>query len=185
MSKVLMTGTARIKKNTPLSNNIDDDILVPFIVRAQETHIQQILGTDLYLRLLEDIKTSAVSGNYATLLNDYVLPTLVEYTFYEALPFVSLKFTNKSVGRQNADYFDPASLDDVKYLRQTIKDAADFYAQRLILYLKQYQGLYPEYSQNNTMDKLRPQSNGFFGGVYLGGGRSTTSLLGDKWVDLN
>ena len=187
MSRVLFIGTARLKKQTPIQQNVDDDLLNNYIFRAQETHIHQYLGTDLYNALKSKIVANTLTGNYKTLMDDWISNCLIEWSFYEVMPFISMKITNKSIGRGNADYLAEADLADLKYLRQTVRDTAEFYGTRLILHLKEYPELYPEYQTNSGLDKIIPNSSAYFNGVYLGGGRSKDCNwgLGDKWTDLN
>lgn len=178
MSRVLFIGTARLKKQTPIQQNVDDDLLNNYIFRAQETHIHQCLGTDLYNSLKNKIIVNNLTGNYKTLMDDWITPCLIEYSFYEVLPFISLKLTNKSIGRGNAEYLAEADLNDLKYLRQTVRDVAEFYGTRLINYLKENSDLFVEYQTNSGIDKIVPNSGAYFNGVYLGGGRSKDCLWG-------
>jgi hypothetical protein len=191
MSRVLFLSTYRLKKNTPIQQNVDDDLLNPYIYKAQETHIQQILGTNLYDKIAILIQTNGISqganANYKTLLDDYIVPCLVEYSFYEVMPFISLKITNKSIVRGNAEFATEGDLSDLKYLRQTVLDIAQFYAQRVSNYLKQYSYNYPEYFTNSGLDKIVPNSTSYFNGVYISGtGRYSDCKwgLGDKWKDI-
>ena len=187
MSRVLFIGTARLKKQTPIQQNVDDDLLNNYIFRAQETHIHQYLGTDLYNSLKNKIVTNTLTGNYQTLMNDYITNCLIEWSFYEVLPFISLKLTNKSIGRGNADYLAEADLNDLKYLRQTVRDVATFYGERLIGYLKENNELFPEYNTNSGLDKLQPMyRQGFYGGIFVPGNRNNDCGfgLGDKYTDL-
>lgn len=187
MSRVLFIGTARLKKQSPIQQNVDDDLLNNYIFRAQETHIHQYLGTDLYNSLKNKIVTNQLNGVYKTLMDDYITNCLIEWSFYEVLPFISLKLTNKSIARGNADYLTEADLSDLKYLRQTVREVATFYGERLIGYLKENNELYPEYQTNSGLDKLQPMyRQGFHGGVYLGGGRSKDCGfgLGENFTDL-
>ncbi len=187
MATVILLSTDKLKKNTPLQENIDDDILKPYIQRAQVTYIQQYLGTDLYDKILSDVQAGTIAGVYKTLLDDYIQPVLIEWSFYEALPFISLKLTNKTIGRGNADYLIEGDLEDLKYLRNTVRDMGRFLAERLIGQLKENSNLYPEYNTNSGLDKIQPQySQNLFGGVYTGQGRSGCDFgLGDKWIDLD
>jgi hypothetical protein len=169
MARVLFIGSARVKKQTPIQQNVDDDLISNYIFRAQETHIHQFLGTDLYNKLRVLAMANNITGDYKTLMDDYITPCLIEWTFYEIMPFISLKLTNKSIGRGNAEYLAEADLDDLKYLRNAVRDMARFYGERLIGYLKENSGLFIEYNTNSGLDKLQPQySQNFFGGVYTG-----------------
>lgn len=191
MSRVLFLSTFRLKKNTPIQQNVDDDLLNPYIYKAQETHIQQVLGTNLYDKIATLIQTNGISApqnaNYKTLLDDYIVPCLIEYSFYEVMPFISLKITNKSIVRGNAEFATEGDLADLKYLRQTVRDVAEFYAQRVSNYLKQYSYNFPEYFTNSGLDKIVPNSTSYFNGVYIAGtGRYSDCKwgLGDRWRDI-
>ena len=191
MSRVLLISTATLKKHTPIQDNVDDSLLNPYIYKAQETHIQQILGTNLYDKVLNLVQTNTIgtASNvaYKTVLEDYIVPCLIEYSFYEVMPFISLKITNKSIVRGNAEYATEGDLADLKYLRQSVRDLAEFYAQRLTNFLRQYSNNYPEYFTNSGLDKIVPNSTSYFAGVYIkGSGRYSDCRWGlaDRWRDI-
>lgn len=191
MSRVLLISTATLKKHTPIQDNVDDSLLNPYIYKAQETHIQQILGTNLYDKIMNLVQTNTIGTasnvNYKTVLDDYLVPCLIEYSFYEVMPFISLKITNKSIVRGNAEFATEGDLADLKYLRSSVRDLAEFYAQRLTNYLKQYSYNFPEYFTNSGIDKIVPNSTSYFNGIYIGGtGRYSDCDWGlaDKWRDL-
>ena len=186
MAQVILLSTEKLKANTPIQDNVDDSLLKPYIQKSQFTHIQQILGTDLYNKILADVQAGTITGNYKTLLDDYIQPALIEYAFYEVLPFISLKISNKTIGRGTAEYLAEGDLADLKYLRQTVLDVAQFQGQRIVGYVKQYSNLFPEYQTNSGLDKIIPNSNTWFNGVYLGNGRSGDCDwgLGENYTDL-
>lgn len=170
MSRVKMISTEYLKKNSALDNNIDDDILNPYIYKAQEIHIHPILGTALYDKLKSDIQSSSVSGIYKTMLDNYVMPCLLEYAVYESLPFISLKLTNKSVSKRDSEYSQSAELSEVKWLRSTVLDMAEFQAQRLTNYLRENISLISEYQNpGSSIGSIRPNSSSYFGGIFFPG----------------
>lgn len=191
MSRILFISTARLKSETPIQDNVDDNLLNPYINNAQETHVQMMLGTNLYDKIKNLIVTNTIgspgNANYKTLLDDYIVPCLIQWSFYEALPFISLKITNKSILRPNADNATEADLTDLKYLRSTVSDLAQFYSQRVSNYLKQYSYNFPEYFTNSGLDKIVPNSTSYFNGIYIRGtGRYSDCSWGlaDKWRDI-
>ena len=191
MSRVLFISTATLKQNSPIEQNVDDSLLNPYIWKAQETHIQQILGTNLYDKLQTLITTNAIglpqNANYKTLIDDYIVSCLIEWSFYEVMPFISLKITNKSIVRGNSDYAVEGDLNDLKYLRGTVRDLAQFFSQRISNYLKQYSYNFPEFHTNSGLDKIVPNSTSYFNGLYLSGtGRYSDCKFGlaDKWRDI-
>jgi hypothetical protein len=191
MSRILFISTATLKSQTPVQDNVDDNLLNPYINNAQETHIQMILGTNLYDKIKALIQTNTIgqpqNSNYKTLLDDYIVPALIQWAFYESLPFISLKITNKSILRPNADNATEADLTDLKYLRSTVQDLAQFYSQRISNYLKQYSYNFPEYFTNSGLDKIVPNSTSYFNGIYIRGTGKYQDCswgLADKWRDI-
>lgn len=178
MDKVLFVSCDKLKKSTPIDYNVDDSILKPYIYRAQDIVVHQYLGTRLYDRLKTDVINSTLSGSYLTLFETYVQPAVIERAFYEALPFISLKLTNKSIVRGNSEWSIEADINDLKFLRNTVLDMAQFYGERLIDYLKQNNNLFVELSQNSGIDELQPQRKAYFGGLYTGEGNSDDCLFG-------
>jgi len=163
-----------IKKNSPLQENIDENILSPLILTAQEIHIKNKLGTALYERLMIDVDLFITLGTpivlpYSTLLNDYIAPCLKEWTIYEVLPYISLKITNKSVSKRNSEFSVPAENFEVKELRNSVRDVAELFTENLTNYLKENKDSFPEYcNPGNGVDTIRPNDDNFFGGIYLG-----------------
>ena len=125
-----------LRDETVINGNVDGEVLEPFIIVAQNLHIEQITGTNLYNKLIADITAGSVTGVYKTLLDDYIQPALLQWSLFECLPFINYNFTNKSISTQDSDNSTAVSLEDVKYLRANIKDVAEYYSTRAIAYLK-------------------------------------------------
>ena len=186
MQTVLLVGTDKVKQLTPIQQNVEDNLIIPYIKKSQETHIQQMLGTDLFKKIVEDVRTGTITGVYKELLDDYIQPALVEWTYYEVLPYINFKMTNKSIVQGNSEFSSEVELDDLKYLRSIARDMAEFYNERLTGQLRQNQHLYPEYLTNSGFDKLKPKKRAnFFGGIYTGEGKTKYDSLGEDYILLN
>ena len=158
MSYVLMISEARLKKITSIDDNVEPDDLVPFITQAQDLKIQSILGTYFYNNLKDDIANASVSDDDRTLLNDYIAPLLANYALYLALPSLNFKVKNKAVLNPTSEESNSTGLDELKYLRQSVKDTAEFYEQRLLDYLCDFSTLFPDYV-NPDGNGMNPQHN--------------------------
>jgi len=156
-----------LKDNTTLQDNIDDDILVPFITKAQDTHLQQVLGTTFYLYLQAQIVAGTVSGDNKVLIDTYIQPMVSEWTLYEVLPHINYKLTNKAVSTNNSEWSTSSELAELKYLRQSIRDLAEFYTKRLNTYLCDYSSLYPSYENPDDKENLRKSGKSYFSGIYI------------------
>lgn len=171
MAKVKFITSEYLKDNTPIDGNVSNTLLDPFIFKAQEIHLQTVLGTLLY----EAIKTKIVSGDillapdvaYKTLLDEHIQPTLAEWVLFESMPFIGFKLTNKAVTQKNSDSSTPTGIDEIKWLRSSVRDSAEFYTKRLSDYLCTYESLFSELTANRETNELAPKSKRYFGGVYI------------------
>jgi len=163
---VLFISEETIKKSTTVNGNVDAELLLPYIKVAQDIHVHQLLGTDLYDKLQSDITGDSVAGAYKTLLDDYIQPVLIHYSLYECLPFLSYKIMNKDIVRKISETSTSASLEDIVYMRDIIKNTAEYYAQRLVDYIVNNTASFPEYSSNSGAD-ISPTKEAYFSGMNL------------------
>jgi hypothetical protein len=153
-------------KNTPLSANIDFDKVKHFVKIAQDIHVHQILGSKLYQRLQSDIIGSTLTGNYETLVEDFIKPTLVQFSFMEYLPFSQYTISNKGVFKSTSENSALPTSQEIDSMRDAARDTADYYAKRLVEHLRHNDNLYPEYN-TNTDEDVRPAKDITFGGWHI------------------
>ena len=87
MATALFISRTDLVKNTILDGNVDTDKFIPYIKIAQEVHIQNYLGSELYNKISSDIIAGTLSGNYLTLVNTYVQPMLKLINIFGDIPF--------------------------------------------------------------------------------------------------
>ena len=163
----LYISATRIKKDTALGGSVDDNIIMPYILLAQDMFILPVLGTDLDDKLKSDIQGGSLAGAYKTLVETYIQPALVQFAFAELAPFLRLRFVNNAVVIMGAtDQSDSASYEDIKPLIDRANDAAEFYRQRLIDYLRNNTSSFSEYSSNTGAD-LDPTTRNYYAGINL------------------
>ena len=163
----LYISATRIKKDTALGGSVDDNIIMPYILLAQDMFILPVLGTDLDDKLKSDIQGGSLTGAYQTLVETYIQPALVQFAFAELAPFLRLRFVNNAVVIMGAtDQSDSASYEDIKPLIDRANDAAEFYRQRLIDYLRNNTSSFSEYSSNTGAD-LDPTTRNYYAGMNL------------------
>ena len=97
MPTAIFIKRSDIIRNTALNGSIDTDNFIQFIKIAQEIHIQNYLGTELYNKISQDIVDDTLAGDYLTLVNEYVQPALIHYAMTEYLPFAAYKISNGGV----------------------------------------------------------------------------------------
>lgn len=164
---VLFISEDKLKKSTTINGNVDVELLRPYMKVAQDKHIWTKLGSKLYEKLQSDITGGTLTGNYETLVNDYIQDALVHFSLYEALPFLGFKIMNKDIVRKSSENSEAASIEDINFLRNLVLHTAEWYVERLIDYLCENNTLFPEYNTNTGAD-LRPSKNNYNNGMNLG-----------------
>ena len=162
----LFISTDRLKKDTSLGGSVDDNLLFPYILMAQDRYILPILGTDLNNKLISDIQGSSLAGAYLTLLQTYVQPALVQFAFATVLPFLRLRMVNNSIVTMNTEQGSSVSHQELKPLIAASIDQAEFYRERLIDYLRNNTSSFSEYSSNTGAD-LAPTTQNYYAGLNL------------------
>lgn len=167
-NNTLFISVDYLRDNSSINGNTDNEILEPYIITAQTVHIEQILGTGLFNDIVTNIQADTITGNNKTLLDDYIQPCLLQWSIYEALPFLNFKMTNKAVTTKSSDNSEPVGLSEIQYLRQNVRDTAEYLSQRVTDYLKANPSLFPLYrNPGSSCDTIRPNSSSYFNGIYL------------------
>lgn len=166
MATAQFIDSAYLRAHTTIESNVDDDKLQPFIVKAQDIRLQHTLGSGFMQHLFSQIINNALTPNEVILINEYIARTVAEWTLYECLPMLNFKLTNKAVSQESSEYSQPSSLSDIKYIRASVRDVAEFYSERLRKYLCDNSELFPEYV-NADNENLERDSKTYFSGIFI------------------
>ena len=166
MSKALFITRHDISVFTAANGNIDNDKLLPFINQAQDIHIQNYLGTDLYNKIQADIVASTLAGDYLTLVNDYIKDMLLHWSMVEYLPYAGINIANGGIYTKNPENSTALTKEHVDSLIERSRTTAQFYTNRFIDYMSFNQTLFPEYNSNSN-DDISPDTTADFGGWVL------------------
>ena len=163
----LYISSTRLKKDSALGGSVSDDLIMPYILLAQDMHILPILGTDLDAKLKSDIQAGSLTGVYKTLVETYLQPALVQFSFTQLLPYLRLRFTNSAIVVMGAtDQSSSATYDDLRPVMETAENAAEFYRQRMIDYFQDNTSSFPEYSSNSGSD-MSPTTRNYYSGINM------------------
>ena len=163
----LYISATRLKKDSAIGGSVEDDLIMPYILLAQDMNILPILGTDLDTKLKSDIQGGTLANQYKTLVEDYIQPALVQFSFVSLVPYLRLRFVNNAVVVMGAtEQSSSATYEDLEPVMNTATDAAEFYRQRCIDYLRNNESSFPEYSSNSGAD-LDPTVNNYYAGINL------------------
>ena len=168
---VLFISENRIKDSTAINGNVDAEYLLPYIRIAQKKYMETKLGTKLFIKLQDLIIAGDVdlpaNSYYKTLLNDYISDSLVQWGFYECIPFLRYKVQNGNIYQKTSETGEKLSREEAQDLREEVRNTAEFYTDRLINYLCAKNSHFPEYSQNSGCDEVCPDTNAFYNGMNL------------------
>lgn len=165
----------RLKSYTGIEENVDPAILYPFVIQAQDLYVQQTLGTKLYNKMKQLVDAKVINGtaiptDYKTLLDDYIIPMVIHYSYWLALPHIKWRTSNKGLLSGTSEVGETVPLEEVQYLRNSIKDTAQFYNERLRDFLKAYQENYPEYQSYTNKDGMAPKrGTSYYTGLVIPG----------------
>jgi hypothetical protein len=164
MSRVQFITSEYMFKFTIVEDNVDATLITKFIYKSQDLNIQSVLGSNLYNKFVTDCPN--FTGSYLTLMKDYIQPAIAEWTVYHLLPFLNFKLTNKAISQKSSDNSNPSNLDDIKYLRDQVRNNAEFYSERIRDYIMNNPTLFPEFYTQIETHIIPPNRNNYFSGVY-------------------
>lgn len=167
MATALFIKRQDLVKNTALSGNVDTDKFIQFIKLAQEIHVRNYLGTDLYDKISSDIIADTLTGDYLNLVNDYIQPMLIHFAMSEYLPFAAYSVANGGVFKHTSENSQLPEKEEIDQLTAKERDYAEYYTNRFIDYMSfNAQSKFPEYYSNNNED-IYPDKDALFNGWQL------------------
>jgi hypothetical protein len=170
MAKALFVSDTYVKKKSIISGSVDPDSMLQFIETAQDMHVQNYLGTELYKKLMLLVSNGTIidvaNSDYKGLLDDFIKPMLAWYTQAEYIPFASYTLSNKGLFKHSSDNASTLDREEIAGLANRANDKAVFYTNRLINYLCDNSILFPEY--NDTTEDMSPDKDANTAGFYLG-----------------
>ena len=171
MKNTLFISVSSIKERTGLHANVDDKLVLPEIKTAQDMYIHPLLGSALYERLQTGIDNNDLSADEVALLDNFVTDTLIYYVLSELPTGLSYQFYNKGLVRKTSDNTDQPQMQDLLDISARYRKRAEFYAERMVKFLKQNaaQGKYNLYlNPGSGLDAIHPDNSAYSTTIYLG-----------------
>ena len=156
--EILLITEDYLKKYTAITDAVDPNIIRPAIYLAQDKQITNYLGTDLMNKIKADVSAGTLSGDYEILLNDYVLKSLLWWTMVELYPSLLYKHDNGNLVSRQSEDTTPVTKGEMESLKESARDNARYYTNRLVQYLCYNSTLFPEYTSNTNND-IKPDRN--------------------------
>ena len=161
MTTTLFISENKLKNFSDLNNALDPDLLKNAVREAQDINIQRMLGYELYQSLITKVNNGQVTGVYSTLMG-FVQDALLYWAYYEALESIYLRPRNNGLlvpqGGQEAAAADVALYDKK---RTSVENKAEWYSERLVNYLLDNEGSFPEFATETGLDIYPDQTSQF------------------------
>ena len=157
MTTTFLISEAKVRSFTSLNNAVDSELIKNNIRTAQDYWLQNIIGTILYEKLLSDVDAGTLTGNYKTLVDNYIQDYLLYCTYYESLEDIYLRPRNNGLLRPNGgENSDPVERDLYDMKRQSLRNKMDYYGQRLTEYILDEDSYFPELDQDTKLYQQLP-----------------------------
>lgn len=168
----LLISQTYLKEQSLISDNVDFKLITPVIRIVQDIDIQQLLGTNLYNKILTDVEGSSLAGNYKTLVDDYILPAMVFYIMSRAPYSLQYRFVNRGVVKKTGSDSTPISETEFAKVIDEWKNTAQAYGEIMVNYIRYNLNLFPEYSTNNGISEMSPNDTAYNVDFYLESART-------------
>lgn len=150
MTNILFIDEDYFRSNTYL-NNVWGEAVLPAVRDAQEMMLQPTIGSCLYNKLIQLIKSGEIADSdnfkYKELLDDYIRPFLLYATQYQLIPLLSTKIGNLGTIVSNDQYVVNLSQPERELVENDFLYKSDFYKKRMQEYLLNNKSSFPELEQ--------------------------------------
>ncbi len=154
-----------LKSYTPLGKNLDADEIYPFVQESQDIYIQDVLGTPLYDDLTWELYSGITYSTVERTLVDICSKSLAYWTVYLALPHLAIKIRNIGVARTAGENTQQSTMEELKYLREEMKNLAEFWQTRVVNFLCDKSIEFPLY--NAATNDIYPSINQYDSDFYI------------------
>ena len=166
MAEAILITRKDVVKFTAMNGAVDTDKFIQYIKIAQDVHVQNYLGTDLLESIQAKIIAGTLTGDYLSLVTDYVKPLLCHWAMVEYLPFAAYTIANKGVYKHSSENAENVSKEEVDFLVEKERTTAQYYTDRFIDYMSfNASSKFPEYYSNNNEDIFPDKDANFSGWV--------------------
>ncbi len=172
MKNICFINVNTIKERSALHSNVDDKLILPEILTAQDMYILPALGSALYDRLQNGIDNNNLTTDEVDLLDNFITNALVYYTLSELPVGLSYQFYNKGLIRKTSDNTDTPNMQDLIDVANRYRTRAEFYTQRLIKHLKQVSSTSDKFQEyvnyGSGVDIIKPERDAYQASIWLG-----------------
>jgi hypothetical protein len=152
--EVVRGGYVRI---TPTDTQFDPNLLAPYVDNAERRYVRNLIGNDFFDQLKANRTNQIINYNLAfgpvvpafsnvnlenLFLNGKLFDLIGFAVLEESLSFAHFKITSAGVQVTQANFATAATGNDMRYLKDTLKDKIQFLQNEVITYLCDNSALY-------------------------------------------
>jgi hypothetical protein len=130
MPELLFVNPQDLMDNTILSGDVDVDKLKPIILETQLKSIEELLGTELYDKIVTDIEGDVLTGLYETLFNDYIIPITRNQAVASYILISPYTVGNGGMFKRTYNGVETTDYKEVERLSQIYSSTAQMYINR-------------------------------------------------------
>jgi hypothetical protein len=162
VNEVLLVSEEKLKAFTTVNENVSPQLLIPYILNAQNTYLVNLIGSTFLKDLYLQVRTNSVTPANRFILDEYIGQVVLQYGLMMALPFLKYKILNKSILSPKSETADSIDIDELKYLVAQVKNTAEQYAMLLQRYIVYHSNEYPLFNSANILDGVMPDLGNVF-----------------------
>lgn len=169
MKIVRLLSVETFRELQPINEDTDSTTLKKVLYNAQESKIQEHLGTSLYNKIIDLVDsgniTQPANAKYKTLLDDWIVKVLSYWGYVKAIPHMTYQFTDKGVQQRDGNHSRTADPAAVRAKIQGAENDAEFQANLMIKFICNHSSDYREYGEVD--DGIQANRKPFFSGMQL------------------
>lgn len=165
---VFLVTEQLVLDRTTMDKNLLSANLKPAIVLAQKVNVTTVCGDKLMNKIYSDIETSSLTGNYKTLVDNYLTDLTIYATLYHAATNMLSKWGNRGFQQENTENSSHSDISVYRELKSDAKNQMEYFAARANKWLYYNSTLFPEYELCASDGEQPANANSpFFGGLVI------------------
>ena len=148
MTNILLISEDTLKTYSHLNDNVWGKSLTPAIITAQDIYLQKFLGSCLYKKVLELVKSGEIRNEnyvmYKELLDNYIANFLIYQTLANLIPEISTKITNMGLVTSSDEHVQNVTQGERDLVMGQYQKYADAYCKMMQDFLKEDRDSFPE-----------------------------------------
>ena len=152
MSKVFFTNVQAIKANSLIDDNVSDKAITIMLRTAQDIYCQELLGTELYKKLINNISTNSLTVKQRYLIENYLLVYIFSLVELLSIDDLLIKYAENGIYTTTPANSTQRTKDELTSIKMHKSKAVNMYAGLVKTYITAIdnQKDFPEYYNLDT-----------------------------------